>query len=249
MDKNRHLISKYLEGELDPLTTARFEEDLKKNPVLQSELELYMEVDEALADTETLSLRSQLMELHEELIPEFGKASPGRKGRHLVRITVAASLLMLITFGSFNLFRYGTGDQRLLNKFYSPYEMTMVNRSDNSDINITMHKALKLYENKEYKEASNLFEKIIENDPSQMATRLYCGISYFEIREYQKAGNLFNQIIEQNDNLYIEQAEWYSGFCLIMRDEKEKAIRQFEKIVKENGYYSARAKQILKKLI
>jgi len=249
MDKNKHLISKYLEGELDPITSARFEEDLKANPVLQSELELYMEVDEALADTEILSLRSQLMDMHEELVPGLEKASAGKKGRRILRLTAAASLLALLTFGSFSLFRYGTGDQRIVNKYYSPYEMTMVNRSDNSDINIRMHEALELYENKEYKEAVKLFELILADDPSQMATRLYSGISYIEIREYQKAGNYFNQIIEHNDNLYIEQAEYYLGFCLMMTNKKEKAIRQFEKIAKENGYFSEKARQILKKLI
>ena len=245
MDKNKHLISKYLEGELDPLTTARFEKDLKTDPVLQSELELYMEVDEALADTEILTLRSQLRELHEELIPELEKSSAGISGRQIIRITAAATLLVLVTYGSINLFTYGSGDQRLLKKFYSPYEMTMVSRSDNSDINIMIHEALTLYENKEYKEAVKLFEQVLEKDPSQMATRLYSGISFFEIKEYQKASNSFNQIIEHKDNLYVEQAEWYLGFCLIMRNEKEKAIRQFEKIVKEKSFYSEKARQIL----
>jgi tetratricopeptide (TPR) repeat protein len=248
MEKNRHLISKYLEGELDPLTTARFEEDLKNDPKLQSDLKLYMEVDEALADTEILNLRSQLRELHEDLIPELEKVSSRRQGRYVFRMAAAATLLLLITYGSFNLLRYGTGDQRLLKKFYFPYEMTMVNRSDNSDINIMMHEALRLYENKKYKEAVNLFDQVLEKDPSQMASRLYSGISLLEIKEYEKASNSFKQIIEHKDNLYIEQADWYLGLCLIMSDEKEKAIIQFEKIVKEKGYYSEKASQILKRL-
>ena len=127
--------------------------------------------------------------------------------------------------------------------------MTMVTRSGNTNINEMMHEALILYEKKEYKEAVKLFEQVLEKDPTQMATRLYSGISFFEIKEYQNASNSFNKIIEHKDNLYVEQAEWYLGFCLIMRDEKEKAIRQFEKIVKEKGFYSERAKLILKRLI
>lgn len=249
MDRNRHLISKYLEGELDPLTTARFEEDLKNDPVLQSELELYMEVDEALGDTDTLNLRSQLLEIHEEMISKPEKVVAGRPVRQLIRFSAAAAILILIGFGSFNLIRYGIGDHRLLSKFYSPYEITMFTRSGNTNINLMMHDALMLYENKEYKEAVKLFEQVLDKDPTQMATRLYSGISFFEIKEYQNASNSFNKIIAHKDNLYVEQAEWYLGFCLIMRDEKEKAIRQFEKIVKENGFYSERAKQILKRLI
>jgi len=247
MDKNKHLISKYLEGELDPLSVARFEEDLKNDPVLQTEMELYMEVDEALADTEVLNLRSQLKELHEEMVPEFEKTSV-RSSKRLARVAAAATFLLLLSMGAISLLKQDTGDQGLLNKFYEPYLMTMVNRSGNSEMNIIMHKALMHYENKEYKEAVILFEKLLEQDPFQMATRLYSGISYFEIKEYQKASHSFSQIIEHNDNLYVEQAEWYMGFCMIMMDEKEKAIRQFEKIVNDAGFYSEKAKQIVKKL-
>jgi tetratricopeptide (TPR) repeat protein len=249
MDKNRHLIIKYLEGELDPETSARFEEDLKNDPSLKSELELYMEVDEALAETEIMNLRSQLKELHEEVVPKIEKAVARKPRIRIVHMAVAATLLILFTYGSFDLIKYGTGDQRVLNKYYSPLEMTMVNRSSNSDINILMHSALMLYDKAKYKEAVTAFQQVLEKDPSQMASRLYCGISFFEIKEYQKASNNLIQIIEHKDNLYVEQAEWYLGFCYLMRDEKEKAIRQFEKIVKENGYYSEKAKQILKRLV
>jgi tetratricopeptide (TPR) repeat protein len=238
-----------MEGELDPLTTARFEEDLKNNPVLRSELKLYMEVDEALADTEIINLRLQLREMQEEMISKPEKRIAGKPVRQIIRFSAAATLLVLLSFGTFNIVRYGFGDQRLLGKYYVPYEMTMVNRTGNSGINRMMHEALMLYENKEYREAVRIFEQVLEKDPSQMATRLYSGISFFEIKEYQKASNSFNKIIEHRDNLYIEQAEWYLGFCLLMRDEKEKAIRQFEKIVKEKGFYSEKAKQILKRLI
>ncbi len=247
MDKNRHLISKYLEGELDPLTSARFEADLKNDPDLQTEMELYVEVEEALSDTETLDLRSQLKELHEELIPEFERAS-SKTARQVIRIGVAASILLIFSLGSASLIKQGSSNQRLLNKFYTPYDMTMVNRSGNSEINLLMHNALTLYENKDYKKAVSIFEQLLEQDPSQMATRLYSGISYFEIKEYNKASNSFDLIIKHQDNLYVEQAEWYMGFCLIMKDEKEKAIRQFEKIVNDGGYYSEKAKEIVNKL-
>lgn len=247
MDKNKHLISKYLEGQLDPLSAARFEEDLKNDPLLRSEMELYREVDEALADTEMLNFRSQLKDLHEGLVTEIDRISI-KSSKRLVRVAAAAGILLVVALGTGILLTQGMGNQRLLNKFYEPYTMTMVNRSGDADINILMNKALMHYENKEYKEAVVLFERLLDKDPSQMATRLYSGISYFEIREYQKASNSFARIIEHNDNLYVEQAEWYMGFCMIMRDEKEKAIKQFEKIVKDGGFYSEKASQILKKL-
>lgn len=233
---------------MDSNTSARFEEDLKNDPILQSEMNLYVEVDEALADTEVLNLRSQLMNMQDEFLPEVGKASVRKPAKRIFQIAAASAILALLTIGSFNLFRFGAGNQRIMGKFYTPYEMTMVNRSANSDINVIMHQALTLYDSKEYKEAVKLFEKVLEKDPSQMSTRLYSGISYMEIKEYQKAKNSFVSIIEQNDNLYIEQAQWYLGFCYVMMNEKQKAIKHFDKIAKSEGYYSEQAKQILSKL-
>jgi tetratricopeptide (TPR) repeat protein len=247
MDKNKHLISKYLEGDLDPLTNARFEETLKNDPVLRTEMKLYQEVEQALSESEMMNFRHQLKELHEDLVPEFEK-SMSRPPSRLVRVAAAAGFLMIIGIGTLSLLNKEAVNDRILDKFYRPYDMTMVNRSGNANINTIMNRALIHYNNKEYREAVVLFEELLDKDPTQMATRLYCGISYFEIREYQKAGNSFNQIIQQNDNLYIEQAEWYMGFCMIMKEEKEKAIRQFVKIAEENGYYSEKAKQIIKKL-
>ncbi len=83
MDKNRHLISKYLEGELDSGEVARFEEALLEDHELREELELYREVDEALADTEVMELRAQLDELHEELVPQLEKAKIHQTGTPL----------------------------------------------------------------------------------------------------------------------------------------------------------------------
>ena len=247
MDKNRHLISKYLEGELDSFNQARFEEILKSDTVLRSEVDLYVKVDDAISDTELLDFRSQLNSLHEELTPELRKI-PWKSTRRVVQATAAALLLVVLTFGSLNFFWNRPLNERFLNEFYSPYEMTMVNRSASSDINILIHQALSLYENQEYRKAVSLFEEVLEKDPSQMATRLYSGISFFEIKEYQKASNSFTTIIDHKDNLYIEQAEWYRGFCFIMMNEKQKATRQFEKIMKSDGYYGEKAREILKKL-
>ncbi len=246
MNKNKHLISKYLEGELDAITAARFEEDLKGDPNLQQELDLYKEVDEALADTEVLEFRMQLREMHTQLAPEIYTSSKPKVNR-FTRVAVAASLAVLLGFSAINLVRYNNS-QKLLEKYYQPYEITSTNRSGMSEADLTLRIALEKYQNREYKEAVALFEKVLEKDSEEMATQLYSGISYFEIEEYQKAGKSFSKVIEQNDNLYIEQAQWYLGFCYLKTEENDKAIKQFTEIAKSNSFYSEKAKTILKKL-
>lgn len=246
MNRNKHLISKYLDGELDAITASRFEEDLKNDPKLKQEFDLYKEVDEALADTEVLEFRMQLREMHTQLAPETAISSKPRV-RRMARVAVAASLAMLLGFSAINLFRY-TSSQKVIEKYYQPYEITSTNRSGSSDTDRALRNALEKYQNHEYSEAVVLFEKVLEKDPAQIATQLYSGISYFEIAEYQKAGNSFSKVIEHDDNLYIEQAKWYLGFCYLKTEEKEKAIIQFTEIAKSDSYYSEKAKAILRKI-
>ena len=246
MNKNRHLISKYLEGELDALTAFRFEEDLKNNPGLQEELNLHKKVDAALADTELMELRMQLREIHDQLAPDIYK-SPKPQFKRITRIAVAASLALVLGLSTVNHF-WLRSSQKIVQKYYQPYEITSINRSGSIIEDRTLRSALELYQSQKYYEAVILFEKALESNPNKMTTQLYSGISYFEIAEYVKAMKSFSKVIEHNDNLYIEQAKWYLGLCYIKMEEKEKAIKQFTEIAKSDSYYRQKAKSILKKL-
>lgn len=246
MDKNRHLITKYLEGELDALSATRFEEELKTNAMLRAELELYREVDEALADTEVMDLRMQLDDLRQNHGEEIF-AAPGRRMNRRALIAVAATVALLVGFSAVNLLWFKSG-QKIADSYFQPYEITSTNRSAPTDADRTLRVAMEKYQNRNYKEAVVLFEKLLDNDPDQMVTQFYKGISNFEIAEYQDAGKSFSKVIEHDDNLYIEQAKWYLGFCYLKTEEKEKAIKQFTEIANSDSYYSEKAKKILRKL-
>lgn len=247
MDKNKHLISKYLEGELNPIQAKDFEEALIQDHELQEELDLYREVDEALSDTEVLDLRAQLDEIHEELTPHIEKIAR-KSSKRVLRYAVAASVAVVISLGTYGLFFKKVNDNKLVTQFYKPYDVTLVNRSANSELTADLGEALYYYDNGNFKEAIVLFEEILDRDPEMMASHLYSGISYMELKEYTKAGISFNKVIDQNDNLYIEQAEWYLGMVYMLTDQKDKAIKQFRKIKNSDGYYRDDATRLLRKL-
>jgi len=247
MDKNKHLISKYLEGDLNPIESRDFEDALIQDHELQEELDLYREVDEALSDTEVLDMRAQLDEIHEELSPQIIKRNK-QSSKYVLRYAVAASLAVIISLGTYGLFFKKASDNKIVSQFYKPYDVTLVNRSANEDLSETIREALYKYESQEYIEAIALFEQILDKNPQMIASHLYTGISFLEIEEYNNAGISFNKVISQNDNLYIEQAEWYLGMVYLFTNEKEKARKQFRKIKNGEGYYRDEATKILRKL-
>ena len=60
MKRDRHTLQKYLDNELSERELARFEQELNASPELLVDIDLYKEVDEAVADTEVLDFRDQL---------------------------------------------------------------------------------------------------------------------------------------------------------------------------------------------
>lgn len=105
------------------------------------------------------------------------------------------------------------------------------------------------FHNKDYKSATQYFSKIIQKDSSNITIWFYYGISNIEIRDFNKAIESFNYIINENDNLYIEHAEWYLALCYLKNNQKDKAIDQFTKISKNfDNYHQNEAIKILKEL-
>ncbi len=247
MDKSRHLISKYLDGELSTDELSRFEEVLEHDQVLQSELELYKEVEDALSDTEVLNLRAQLELIHEEYTPGIERIKE-KTTRKVFKYAVAAGVAMAVSLGTYGLFFNHASGNRIVSQFYKPYDVTLVNRSENTNMDAVLKEGLTYYENKEYVKAIPLFNEVLEMNPRNIASNLYAGISQFEIELYKDANESFNKVIEHNDNLYIEQADWYLGFCYLLMNEREKAITQFTKLKEGNGIYRKDARKILKSI-
>ena len=247
MDKNRHLISRYLEGEMDPIEATGFEEALELNPELKDEVALFREVENAIADTEVLDLRAQLDEIHEELSPQLEKLTR-KSSKRVLRYAVAASVAVIVSLGTYSLFFKKVDNNKIVSEFYKPYDVTLVNRSANANISPLLREALFKYENREYREAIGLFREILEINPQMTASYLYSGISLMEIKEYTGAKKSFNAVLSHNDNLYMEQADWYLGMVYLLTDEKDKARLQFLKIKQGEGYYRDEAAKILRKL-
>ena len=248
MKRDRHFIQKYLDNDLSDKDMKRFEADLEASTELQDDLELYREIDEALSDTEVLGFREQLTDLRRE------KQKGGGTGKKPIRFTkpwhyaATAAIALFLAIGLASLLDRPLDNQDLLKKYYKPYEVALINRSDNSTIDLILKNAEILYQRGEFEQAAMYFEKVLEEQPDLAGTNLYTGISYYELERFYDAKNSLNKVIEHNDNLYIEQAEWYLGLCFLALDENERAIRQFARIASGNSDMSTDARKVLKKI-
>ena len=104
------------------------------------------------------------------------------------------------------------------------------------------------YENQDYTAALDLFNQVILSNPGNMAGHFYAGVSLQETGRYRNAIKEYESVIENKDNLFTEQAEWYTGLCYLQTNEDKKAFKQFKKIAQGEGFYQQKAEAILRKM-
>lgn len=242
-------IDRYLDKDLSGPELNWFEKELDSNSELQAELKLQKELNEALGQDDILDLREKLNAIHEMVDHEPTRKRIKRTFSGNWAGIAAASVVILVAIGFLlsNFMNPKQTAEELFNQHYEPYVVPTNYRSA-ADINIVFHKALIEYKNHDYQKALQLFEKVLFEDESRMDVTLLTGISNLEIENYNGANNSFQKVINHNDNLFIEQAEWYLALCYLKTGEQEKAHLQFGKMITDNSLYKVAAEDILNKL-
>ena len=249
MKRDRHILQKYLDNELSEKELARFEQELSASPDLLVDLDLYKEVDEAVADTEVLDFRAQLTDLRDE----SRKSDSGKRVFRFTRpwhYAASAALALLVAIGLATVLGRPLSNNDLFAKYMKPYELVLTNRSiDNDATKYLMSTAGNHFLQGEFEKAIGCYDEVLEINASKVEADFYMGISYMEIEQHQDASNSFIKVIEHNDNLYIQKAEWFLAGCLLAMDETERARRQFAMIASSsNHFYSNKAEKILKRM-
>jgi tetratricopeptide (TPR) repeat protein len=240
-----YFIERYNAGEMSEAEKQWFRKELDGNEKLRSEVLLRKKTDEVLRNQNIISLRNKLSVIEKERASTIPVSKTKKQGY----VKYAALFAGLVLLGSISLF---TGKnitaEEILNQYYKTYEPQTVQRSGQTTTNSDFNLALELFNIKDFQKAALLFNKIVESDPKNIQSVLLDGISNFEIKKYPEARSSFNIVINDNNNLYIDQAQWYLALCYVSTNEREKAASLLEIIRREDGIYSKEAKKILRRL-
>lgn len=249
MSKYQDYIQPFLDGELSRKELDWISKELESNAVLAEDIKLYREVDQAIKEQDVMDLRKQLDVIHDSLDKKVREPKYIPRYKKALSYAAIASLAVLISVGIvYKISVRKLTNEQIFEKYYEPYEVTMVYRSGETDDHKLLSEAMQKYEAKEYEDAISLFQLILAKEPGNMETELYSGISNLEIERYSEANNSFNKIIEHNDNLYVEQAEWSLAFCYLMTDNQQEAKDLLTQIGNKEGYYREQALKIVKRL-
>ena len=132
----------------------------------------------------------------------------------------------------------------LFNQYFEAETSIMVTRSTNVDIDTDVKTALQFYTNAEYQKAITIFE----NNQNNIISKFYLGLSYIETNDFVKAKESFQAVLDHNDNLFIEQSEWYKALCLLKLNKNKEAAILFAEIENSNSLFRDQANKILKSI-
>lgn len=243
--KHSATVEQYLANEMAPLERAAFKKELRSNQDLAEELKLSQTIDSAL-------MRDDIIELRRKMIAVINSGHSVKTEVPVVRMNIrkwwyaAASFAALFAVAATLYLQTSRNisNDSLFSQYYNSENIVDQTRGDQNIV-----EAVIKFQQRDFASASVLFKSILEKDNSNIAVWFYYGISNIETKNYDNSIKAFTTIIKQNDNLYIEHAEWYLGLCYLKNNQKDKAIDQFVVVASNpDNFHRQEAKDILEKL-
>jgi tetratricopeptide (TPR) repeat protein len=240
-----YFIERYNAGEMDEAEKQWFIKELNDNKKLRKEVDLRSRTDAILKNKDLMTLRNKLSSIEKKRQENNHARKPGRS----INIKYAAAIAGFLIIGGIALIsgRKMSSDE-IMDRYYKPYEATASSRSEVVTENRNYNMAIEYYNIHEYRNAAIYFSKVIDNEPGNMHSVLLNGISNFEMQNYPEAKGSFSKVIADNNNYYIDHAQWYLALCYIRTDERLKAIDLLAIIEKSGTVYRKDARRILRRL-
>lgn len=241
---NLEVIEKYIDNELEGVELFDFEQSLSSNNDIKRDYNLSLEINKSIIEDDVMALRETMDSIYNKDIKVENTSSIFAKPKFYY---AAASIALLIASGGLikQLNKPNLDNNAVFEEYYKPYDAVASYRSGNEDIDRVLVTALEKYEEKDFKQATVLFEQILNTCEDNMSVNLYSGISYMEEEKYQKASTSFNTIIKNNDNLFVEQAKWYLSMCYIKTGKKLEAKNILMELIKEQTCYEEQASKVI----
>ena len=240
-----YFIERYLANEMGPDEKTWFEKEVNGNEPLEKELLLRKKAELIIKSSDIMDLRSKLHSIEKSRALKEISRKIIRK--HIINYAAAFTGLLLIGsilyYSSANLSK-----DAIYRKYYHAYESVSATRSAAPEVTTLYSEAIGYYNNKEYQKAAQTLEELIKSDKGNIEYRFQLANSYMGAERYPEAGDSYLKVIEDNNNLFIEDAQWYLGICYVMTDQVEKAKNQMRIISLTEGRYQKDAKKLLRKI-
>lgn len=235
-------VERYLEGKLKDGDLWEFKINLETNKDLARELKLQQEINETLSDTSKMQLRKSLKQAY--LKTNYVNSFASRWKLQ----AVAAAIVVLVLAGgglTYNYLQTSTStNMAMYEQYFETDNALFTVRAGEIETNNTVKKGLAAFNKADYLQAISLFNENSDN----MAANLYSGFSFMKLSDYKNAEIKFTEILKDNNNLFIDQAQYNLALCYLATDKIDKVKQILQEIIKDNTAYSEKAQNLLREI-
>jgi hypothetical protein len=121
-----------------------------------------------------------------------------------------------------------------------------INRSNSNDLEKLSY-AKKLFTNKEYSSAIDIFSKALKHDSKNSNIYIYLAISQIEINDFKNAETTLDSLLESN-LIDAEKSYWFKSLLYVKSNQIDKAKVLLSLIISNSYFQSENAKTLLNKL-
>lgn len=229
------LIQKYINNRLTKEEQVLFDDLYKNDADFIAEVKLHKDLKAAIRNEERISLKK-----------EFKKKDVNKVPFNWARLLVAASFAMLLSVGSYFMFKdSGLTNQELFATNFEPYRNVMhpVVRGEE---NLTqIEEAFVFYENGDFSK----FIKIIESaNYKDTDYNFYLANAYLANENVEKAKLILEDYLHNNDAKFFTKAHWYLGLIYLKLADTQKAKNAFNVVKKRGDFNVKKVNTLLKNL-
>lgn len=206
--ENQDKIKAYVEGTLSTAEKQQFEDELRTNEDLQLDVNFYhLEQDMINVEIEDdIRVKAKQWQLEASETPVSSTSIIKRLRRPL---SVAASLLAVVSTIGLFFANSNYSDQSIATKAYKTPELSSISRDVDSGTTI-FEKGSNTYDAAQYQVALEIFQEIPQSSPSYYQAQFNIAHCYNQLDQTTEAIQSFQLVIDGTKDKQLKQfAEWY----------------------------------------
>ncbi len=236
----QELIAKYFSEGLTASEQQTLDTFLAADTVLQEDFTLQKELQASLRAQERQRKKQILQHLEQH------RKSSTSKGISWRKLSIAASLLLLVGVGYFSGLFGSNLSEELFEQHYAVYPNTVYSVTRSTDELDVKRKAFTAYESQQYEEAIQLLETL-KNTETAEPYDFYIGQSQLALGQTADAIGSFESVVDTNGE-FTSEARWYLALSHLKNKENTKAKVLLNRIVEDQSYKYEAASVLLKAL-
>jgi tetratricopeptide (TPR) repeat protein len=239
--KKTAMIENYLSGTMSDAEREEFIKKMSEEPKLAEEVNMYHEVNAAIVENDVHYFRETVKSI-------LRRKSATSSKLHLswAKYPIVAGIIVLVGISLWQIVFTKTPPE-LYAGYYQPYHSDISVRSAGRETD-KIQISYRLYQQGDYEASYEILRNYLENNLNDQTARFYFGMNAMELGLNEIAIQELSQIEDDPSTPFSLHARWYLALIYLKADHPEKATNYLVSISNGENMYSARARELLRRL-